>query len=339
MSARRRRPIAHRLERLALVLGLAGALAGCDGGHQDGALAQGDPLHADPAAFPVGEIVLPPLPAALEGVEEEPAVAPPPFSPGIFPCSRCHEGPEPLVDEAPHLPHETHLENGLDCSDCHFLGGDEPTVPSPDMCFLCHGEPDDEEEPARDYLASIADDGGGYVFPRRWQTEDVNAHHAGHEAAGVGCRECHGEPSDAPFTKPRSLTLMQTCIDCHVSRGVPADCTTCHSVHVEPMHKDIVLKHSPGMTGCFQCHHPEDRDTLRLANGDSIPFERSYELCGQCHGPKLRDWRDGLHGKRLGSWDGARQYLLCVHCHRNPHEPAFPDMELFPPPMRPEDIR
>jgi hypothetical protein len=38
-------------------------------------------------------------------------------------------------------------------------------------------------------------------------------------------------------------------------------------------------------------------------------------------------------------WDGERQYLLCVHCHRDPHAPHFPSMAPLPPPVRPEDIR
>ena len=57
---------------------------------------------------------------------------------------------------------------------------------------------------------------------------------------------------------------------------------------------------------------------LRLANGTLVPFEESYRLCGQCHGDKYRDWRAGVHGRRVGSWNGEKQYLLCVHCHDSP---------------------
>jgi len=49
-----------------------------------------------------------------------------------------------------------------------------------------------------------------------------------------------------------------------------------------------------------------------------------YEMldCGQCHGDKYRDWRAGIHGKRVGQWDGEKSYFLCVNCH-NPHSPGF----------------
>jgi hypothetical protein len=95
---------------------------------------------------------------------------------------------------------------------------------------------------------------------------------------------------------------------------------------------------------------------LRLASGATVPFTESYRLCGQCHGDKFRDWRAGIHGKRVGSWDGAKTYLLCVSCH-NPHSPGFkgvkelavdgkvtvaPTLEKLRPeprPLRPEEMR
>ena len=73
---------------------------------------------------------------------------------------------------------------------------------------------------------------------------------------------------------------------------------------------------------CLDCHNPDDRDKLRLANGDLVSFEESYYLCGQCHGTIFRDWKAGIHGKRTGEWNGRKQYRLCVHCH-NPHNPKI----------------
>jgi len=89
---------------------------------------------------------------------------------------------------------------------------------------------------------------------------------------------------------------------------------------------------------CLDCHNNQNRDVLHLSNGAPVPFTESYRLCGQCHGDKFRDWRVGIHGKRVGMWNGAKTYLLCVHCH-NPHAPRFKALKPEPVPVRPEEMR
>lgn len=124
-------------------------------------------------------------------------------------------------------------------------------------------------------------------------------------------------------------------------------CTSCHDNRTQKpnptrrqlaMHDGIALNHGPDSRWCLDCHDPQDRDKLRLANGEKIPFTVSYQLCGQCHGDKFRDWRFGIHGKRTGSWNGAKQYLLCVHCH-NPHSPRFQRLKPMAPPVPPGKIQ
>jgi hypothetical protein len=123
-------------------------------------------------------------------------------------------------------------------------------------------------------------------------------------------------------------------------------CSECHKdlqVNTVPreltmMHDDIKLKHGPKTRWCLDCHNPADRDKLRLASGETIPFEKSYLLCGQCHGDKLRDWRAGAHGKRTGNWNGQKQYFLCAHCH-NPHSPHFKPLPPMPPQVAPDQVR
>ena len=67
-----------------------------------------------------------------------------------------------------------------------------------------------------------------------------------------------------------------------------------------------------------------------------VSFDESYLLCGQCHGEKYRDWRAGVHGRRSGSWNGHKTYLLCAHCH-NPHQPHFQPIEPKPAPIPPAE--
>ncbi len=121
-------------------------------------------------------------------------------------------------------------------------------------------------------------------------------------------------------------------------------CSECHDEDLPPnptvrklklAHDDIALTHGGENRWCFDCHNPIDRDKLRLANGTLVGFEESYRLCGQCHGEIYRDWREGIHGRRIGDWDGAKRYLLCAHCH-NPHSPRFKPLVPLPPPVRPD---
>ena len=122
-------------------------------------------------------------------------------------------------------------------------------------------------------------------------------------------------------------------------------CNDCHSEltpnpqrrQLIEMHDDIVFDHDSENRWCLACHNLNNRDSLVLASGKLLGFDESYKLCGQCHGPKYRDWKLGIHGKRTGNWNGEKQYLLCVHCH-NPHSPRFQSLEPLPPPRRPEHI-
>jgi hypothetical protein len=148
-----------------------------------------------------------------------------------------------------------------------------------------------------------------------------------------------GVPAAEPRTPDRKFFVppppfsegIFPCSQCHA--GMPAD----KRPRKLAMHQEITLKHMPG-GWCFDCHNPSNRDMLRLANGKLVTFRESYNLCGQCHGTILREWKAGLHGKRTGSWNGEKQYLLCVHCHW-PHDPAFKAIKPLPPPARPGDIR
>jgi hypothetical protein len=125
-------------------------------------------------------------------------------------------------------------------------------------------------------------------------------------------------------------------------------CSDCHAdMEVNPKRRKLVeehteisemFNHASEQRWCLDCHNPNDRDKLRLANGDLVSFEESYYLCGQCHGTIFRDWKAGIHGKRTGEWNGKKEYRLCVHCH-NPHNPRFKPLKPMPPPKRPQEIQ
>jgi len=122
-------------------------------------------------------------------------------------------------------------------------------------------------------------------------------------------------------------------------------CSECHDPNTlppNPRHRKLRSPHDPNTIvlnhdglWCLDCHNADDRDVLRRASGGVIKFEESYQLCGQCHGERLRDWKAGVHGKRTGQWNGKKEYLLCVNCH-SPHSPRFGAIPPEPPPVKPQ---
>ena len=107
------------------------------------------------------------------------------------------------------------------------------------------------------------------------------------------------------------------CTDCHADMEVNLE-----RRQLEEMHDDIELDHGPEDRWCFDCHNPDDRDSLRLANGTLIGFDESYRLCGQCHGTIFRDWREGIHGRREGYWNGAKSLSVCARIATTPTRPV-----------------
>ena len=103
---------------------------------------------------------------------------------------------------------------------------------------------------------------------------------------------------------------------------------------------DIVMGH--GQHGrnnnCFNCHNETNLTLLQPRDGRELSFSDSTKLCGSCHGPTLRDWDAGAHGRTSGFWDhskGAIERKDCVNCH-NPHSPRFPSR---PPAPGPHPLR
>ena len=125
------------------------------------------------------------------------------------------------------------------------------------------------------------------------------------------------------------------CSDCHEDMDVNPERRVLEDEHTEISE---MFNHASEQRWCLDCHNPDNRDVLRLANGDLVSFEESYNLCGQCHGTIFRDWKAGIHGKRTGEWNGKKLYRLCVHCH-NPHSPKFKPIKPLPPPDNPFEIR
>ena len=136
-------------------------------------------------------------------------------------------------------------------------------------------------------------------------------------------------------------------------------CATCHNGTTVPfpkdkkprligMHQDIVqnslqLMHGRGAMWCLDCHSATNRNKLNDRRGNEITFSQPQRLCGSCHGEIYIDWREGIHGKRIGDWKtgGKKRWWLCTECH-NPHTVQtirFKPINPEPPPPLPRGMK
>lgn len=130
------------------------------------------------------------------------------------------------------------------------------------------------------------------------------------------------------LVKPRTdqQVLYPICGSACHNGGFPAPVGQNASPRNLWMHVDIIpdsldLQHGRGSIWCLDCHHAESRNKLVDHAGNEIDFNQPQRLCGKCHGPAYRDWRDGIHGKRIGEWDtdGKKRWFVCTECH-DPHD-------------------
>jgi hypothetical protein len=157
-------------------------------------------------------------------------------------------------------------------------------------------------------------------------------------------------PLGNAVVKPRTekLNLVSTCtMACHngvTPPGFPKHKKPVPIPTMEAMVPEVKdLQHGRGRIWCLDCHHPTKRDKLVDHFGDTVSFDQPQQLCGKCHGDKLRDWRDGIHGKRIGEFasTGKKRWFVCTECH-NPHDVqngahqrGFTQLQPEPPPQLP----
>lgn len=194
------------------------------------------------------------------------------------------------------------LHGYFPCMDCH---GDQETIETPRILDLEHDEPFEWED----------DDGNVHLVP-------FGRYVAISDLLGEGAGEGHDLAAG-------NLARIGARLDI---------ATYMEEFELAPTDSVWTLVHGGGNLWCLSCHDTEDRDKLRGIEGDLLTFNQSHLLCGGCHGPKLRDWEAGIHGKTIGYWDLSRGEAeesvkqLCVDCH-SAHDPAYPSLIPMPGPV------
>lgn len=135
-------------------------------------------------------------------------------------------------------------------------------------------------------------------------------------------------PAAAPMielkgTDPLGRTAKVACSTCHSAR-VPDLTNTADKL--DTFHQGFEFAH--GKLTCYACHHSEKPDSLRLADGQALPYPDVMTMCSQCHSPQAIAFEHGAHGGMNGFWDrsrGPQWKNNCIDCH-DPHVPKYPHM-------------
>jgi hypothetical protein len=154
---------------------------------------------------------------------------------------------EPAVTQPIEFPHKTHVETGLQCTNCHdraekgAVAGRPPTA----LCLSCHAGSDGTGEIRK---VQAFEKGGEIPWRRVWRlpTHVYFPHRTHVVVAKVPCQACHGpmESLDRPPAHPLKTLTMKDCIACHEKsdragdrrprvvkvRGprLSTDCNACH---------------------------------------------------------------------------------------------------------------
>ena len=152
-----------------------------------------------------------------------------------------------------------------------------------------------------------------FLSPAPWRQTYVDLVKAKEDLSDYDCYACHEQKKPPPLRFDAAGKIL-----------------------VAKEHANIVMGHGSHDRNnlCYNCHNEQDLTTLQVRDGNVVKFDNIPALCGSCHGPTLRDWEAGAHGRTGGFWNrtlGEPERLVCANCH-NPHSPRIPTRAPAPPP-------
>jgi len=240
--------------------------------------------------------------------------------------------------------HRVHVAEGLECSDCHpgATESDEPGMPNPAQCMLCHKEID-EKKPPEKQIAQLFD---GNTFKAMHATKlpgEVILSHKRHAGAETNCATCHKDIETNERIESDMHITMSRCMECHAEHKdkVVDDCATCHREtrrDVKPeshehnwkqLHGQVVradtgklgdkcsLCHSESR--CVTCHMdepPANHNNFWRLHGHAVAATMDRQNCAACHRPDSceRCHQTVLPQSHMGLW-GSPKDTHCLSCH------------------------
>jgi predicted CXXCH cytochrome family protein len=262
-------------------------------------------------------------------------------------CFACHD--ESMIEgKWAHAPAE-----GGECTSCHNPHeSDNRTLlakTSPDLCFECHSDKEEELEGNSSIHAAAEDDCLNCHNPHSEERESIII-----DDVPQLCFQCHDDMNElleSSAVKHGVIDQEKSCLNCHNPHVSPHDtllkagkeeiCYTCHNRPIETETETLAdiqalvdnseYPHGPvADDDCMSCHDPHASENFRMLKARFpkkyyAPFSfRDYALCFMCHDKALilneeTEWltsfRDGarnLHFLHVNRKDKGRK---CTNCH------------------------
>lgn len=233
--------------------------------------------------------------------------------------------------------HAIHVEQGMDCVDCHSIEVPEtddpaeiqeaiavPTIPDHEICGLCHEVEEETEEDGESSctLCHLRADRSVDATRALLDTEKVFKHQP-HLDKEVACTTCHADPDKARLP---SGSLMDFCIDCHRDNEPRfTECETCHtelSDEARPQFRNGArLSHD--VLPLWERIHGRESMVDPAFCARCHPSEEHCEECHRKNPPSSHtvSWKRRTHGLRA-RWDRStcavcHEEDFCLKCHQN----------------------
>ncbi len=126
--------------------------------------------------------------------------------------------------------HKGHLDEGLECADCHTSDQRQVGMPVLNTCYECHDIPTAAGKQDQTLGKFIGESGKASWIKRYSFSDEINFDHLKHAPTDDSCISCHkGIVEDRGKTEEKGRT-KEHCQNCHKERGISNDCALCHKV-------------------------------------------------------------------------------------------------------------
>lgn len=196
--------------------------------------------------------------------------------------------------------HKVHVvDNEVECITCHAQAeesesGKDDMLPSKTICNDCH----DADEV-----------GNPEMLPR---VDDYSAlfSHKQHTSSGLECETCHVSTTKVETAEEYVLPNMLDCMNCHETKAVSNECSTCHL----PSESLMPVSHTPN----FKHNHGDlARAQVKDISADmSCTTCHTQNFCQNCHeGDNLDRLTHPLNYETTHALEAQSRQKECSVCH------------------------